>query len=119
MFLLNPALNQVPGSVAIDPAGRFGPRDRLRPLIGITSMCGRSVGRTPCGAGAGGSHVFAAVVLFHPSADVPGTGASYGENRTSAAVRQISMFARSLSHVRGREHFPSECIQFQATTRGD
>lgn len=38
----------------------------------------------------------APVVPFHPSADVPGTGASYGENRTSAAVRQISsMFARS------------------------
>ncbi len=38
-------------------------------------------------------------------------GASYGENRTSAAVRQISMFARSLSRVRGREHLRIECIQ--------
>jgi hypothetical protein len=53
----------------------------------------------------------AAVVLFHPSADVPGTGASYGENRTSAAVRQISMFGRSLSHVRERERLRIECIQ--------
>ncbi len=52
----------------------------------------------------------AAVVPFHPSADVPRAGASYGENRTSAAVRQISMFARSLSAVGGGEHHHPECI---------